>query len=144
MNIRVFRADDVQDILLIDRTSFLVPWAQNDFRPYLESRDGFGFVATIQGRAVGYILYRDSADKPLVVDKLAVTIGKRRRGVGSGLVERVKSFGRPVRAYVSEMSLPAQLFWKDVGFRAARIAEEYYPGGEAAYVFDFEPLFVVA
>jgi ribosomal protein S18 acetylase RimI-like enzyme len=117
------------------------------FRNFLASRMVVGLVAqTAVGRVVGYLLLHVHADAHEVrVCQVAVTPGRRRRGVGSCLIRWVidhvpAEAGFRIRSGVRETDLAAQLFLRANGFRANRILHGAAHGGaEDLYLFTYPP-----
>lgn len=141
---------DEPAVLAIERASFEFPWSSGDFREQLAQRTRIGMVAvprtgSVEGRAVGYIVYAIGRDGVEVLT-LAVDRACRRRGVARRLVERlIGACGRvepvsrmPIRARIRERNLGAQLFFRAMGFRAVAVArQDYEETSEDAYWFEY-------
>lgn len=74
---------------------------------------------------------------------LAVPPAHRRQGVGTQMIERLKSKlseHRRTRLHMElrETNLPAQLFLRSQGFRAGRVLRNFYEdSGEDAFLFSY-------
>lgn len=113
--------------LSIEQESFGHPWDEREFRRTLKQRSCDAYVA-LQGRrkVVGFAVYELHRERVHLLN-LAVATHARRAGVGSELVRRLQSLGRPkIVAEVSEPNLPAQLFLRRHGFVCTRILEGFY------------------
>lgn len=116
---------DLPEVLAIERASFDCPWTEAGFLGVLGCRSCIGIVAERGGRVVGYAVYRLYRRRFEILN-LAVAPDVRRRGVGSALLLSLaaKLYGTPRQALglnVGERNLPAQLFLRAVGFRAAGV-----------------------
>lgn len=129
---------DVSECLAIERDSFDWPWDEGDFFFWLGQRRVRGLVAQdYSGRVVGHLVYERSKHA-VELATLAVCGRKRRCGVGSCLVlavaRRARTSGKDrVVCQVSEYNLDAQLFFRQLGFRADQVQRDFYGSGHAAY-----------
>ena len=91
-----------------------------------------GYVATIRGVVVGFIVYDNRGRETAQVLSLAVHKPDRRRGIGSRLLERIIRLPRKeIVVKVDERNLDAQLFLRSQGVRAVEIK----PGTPECYIF---------
>lgn len=133
---------DMPEVLAIEQASFDTPWTEEDFLNALRQRNCIGMVAEAQENLVGFIVYELYKTQVAVLN-LAVHPDYRRRGVGRQMVERLISKltqhrRDKITLEVRERNLPAQLFFKALGFQAVRVLREYYPDtGEDAYVMQY-------
>ncbi|MCS7017245.1 MAG: ribosomal protein S18-alanine N-acetyltransferase [Gemmatales bacterium] len=133
---------DMPEVLAIEQASFDTPWTEEDFLNALRQRNCIGMVAETHEQLVGFIVY-ELQKSQMVMLNLAVHPQFRRRGIGRQLVERLISKLTQQRRdkitlEVRERNLPAQLFFKALGFHAVRVLREYYPDtGEDAYVMQY-------
>lgn len=72
------------------------------------------------GYPVGFAIYAKMVDMLLII-KMGVLPSFRRRGIGSRMLRRLKAKKRPVRVYVNQYNLPAQLFFKANEFEALSV-----------------------
>lgn len=131
---------DLDEIQRIENASFEYPWATEDFQHFLRSRNCIGMVVTLDEIIVGYVAYR--LEKRFIrIENFAVHPDFRRLGVGRAIVEKIASKLTKQRrhyavAEVRERNLPAQQFFKAMGFFCSRIIDGRYvcdAGIEDAY-----------
>jgi ribosomal-protein-alanine N-acetyltransferase len=113
---------DLPDVLAIDRASFAVAWTHDDFIRYLQQRENLGMVAETDDCILGFMLY-ELRTKEIAVDRFAVHPHCRRMGVGRKMSDRLFSRLTPRRRTravidVRESNLPAQLFFRSLGWTA--------------------------
>lgn len=123
--VRLIRAADVDAVLSIEKRSFDYPWTPADFIDCLKRKPVVGYVATINGQTVGYVIYQ-IVSGGMVILNLAVDPDFRRQSVGTQLVEEVQQKLTPrsrkfVSATCSEANLKAQLFLRSKGFTCVEI-----------------------
>lgn len=133
---------DVPEVLAIEAESFEFPWSEEDFIRCLRQRNCIGMVAEYQERVVGFMIYEVHRTKIRVLN-FAVAAQYRRLGVGSQMLAKLigkLSAQRRTRIQleVRETNLPAQLFFRDNGFRAISVLRSFYDDTpEDAYVMQF-------
>lgn len=154
VHIRWMIRRDMPEVLGIERESFEFPWFEEDFVRSLRQRNCIGMVAEANvgkggERVVGFMIYELHKSR-LHILNFAVTKGMRMRGIGRQMAEKLSSKLSSQRRTritleVRETNLPAQLFFKKVGFRATTVLRSYYETGysredagpEDAYVMQF-------
>lgn len=105
---------------------FSPPWQESDFLALLRQQDCVGIVAeNAAGQVVGVAIYRVRR-KVIQVEAIIVAPGNRRRGVGTALIGQIQLRQIRVEADVPESALPAQLFFRSLGFRAVEVRGEAY------------------
>lgn len=133
LRIRWMGTSDWPRILEIERESFLDPWTQDDFAGVLRNRNGVGRVAVV-GRApapiAAFVIYEFNRARTRVLN-LAVAEAWRRRGIGRELVgtlvaDLVRYRRSRITLEVRETNLPAQLFFRAMGFRAVSVLRGFY------------------
>lgn len=141
VNVRLMFPHDLPQVLHIEGRQPGRRWQQHDFLPVFLSYHTDAWVAEIDGRVIGYIVFRVSPEhqKPATVTLLNLAVAPywRRRGIASGMVEHLchkLSEGR-IRAVVPEANLPVQLFLRSMGFKAVQVLRGHY-GDRDAYVME--------
>lgn len=135
---------DISQVMAIERASHEHAWNDEEFLKTLRQRNAIGVVAERDGDVAGFVVYELLDRRTRVLD-LAVDPESRRLGVGRGLVEMLVSKterqGRDrIVASVRETNLPAQMFFRAVGFRAVDVLREHYGDtGEDAYCMVYRP-----
>jgi ribosomal-protein-alanine N-acetyltransferase len=142
VHIRWMIRRDMPEVLAIERESFEFPWFEEDFIRCLRQRNCIGMVAEHGERVVGFMIYELHKTR-LHILNFAVAGGVRRRCIGRQMAEKLiskLSSQRRTRITleVRETNLPAQLFFKQVGFRATSVLRSYYEDSpEDAYLMQF-------
>ncbi|MEM9352989.1 MAG: ribosomal protein S18-alanine N-acetyltransferase [Planctomycetota bacterium] len=142
VHIRWMIRRDMPEVLGIESESFEFPWFEEDFIRCLRQRNCIGMVAESGERVVGFMIYELHRTR-LHILNFAVAADARRDGVGSQMVDKLigkLSSERRTRISleVRETNLPAQLFFKEVGFRATTVLRAYYEDSpEDAYIMQF-------
>lgn len=142
VNIRWFIRRDVPEFLDIEQRSFEYAWTEEDLLNTMRRRDCIGMVAESKDKVIGYIFYI-LGDKFFEIINLCVNPNCRRKGIGTQMVNRLKSklstYRRTkVYGYIRETNLVAHQFFKACGFKAERIAQRYFEdSSEDAYLFSY-------
>ena len=135
LQIRWMIRRDMAEILCIEEESFEFPWADADFTRCLRQRNCIGMVAEMGGGVVGFMLYELHRAKVHVLN-FAVARSHRRFGIGTGMM--TKLIAKLIVLEVRETNLPAQLFFRSLGFRATSVLRDFYQDStEDAYLMQF-------
>ena len=143
VHIRWMIRRDMSEVLAIERESFEFPWFEEDFIRCLRQRNCIGMVAEQGERVVGFMIY-ELYKTQLHILNFAVSDGVRLRGVGRQMTEKLVSKlsgqrRKRISLEVRETNLGAQLFFKNVGFRATSVLRAYYDDSpEDAYVMQLQ------
>ena len=142
VHIRWMIRRDMPEVLAIEGESFEFPWLEDDFIRCLRQRNCIGMVAEHEDRVVGFMIYELHKTRIHVLN-FAVDEDYRHRGVGSQMIAKLTgklSSQRRSRIVleVRETNLPAQLFFRENGFRAVSVLRSYYADTpEDAYLMQF-------
>jgi ribosomal protein S18 acetylase RimI-like enzyme len=146
---------DLPSVLQIQQQLPAPGWTEHDFLAVFQSSDTAGWVAEMEGRVVGFLIYTVLAQPQRVGKKkskgqsaddkatrhgknnlriallnLAVAARWHRRGIGRALLRRLaRNLQQPedcIQVTVPESNLPMQLLLSDAGFRAVRVLREYF------------------
>jgi ribosomal-protein-alanine N-acetyltransferase len=145
VHIRWMIRRDMPEVLGIERESFEFPWFEEEFVRSLRQRNCIGMVAEHGERVVGFMIYELHKTR-LHVLNFAVAADVRRRGVGRQMAEKLVgklSSQRRVRITleVRETNLPAQVFFRQLGFRAVSVLHDFYEDSpEDAYLMQYNHL----
>ncbi|MCH2113753.1 MAG: ribosomal protein S18-alanine N-acetyltransferase [Pirellulales bacterium] len=143
VHIRWMIRRDMAEVLAIERESFEFPWFEEDFIRCLRQRNCIGMVAEQGERVVGFMIYELHKTR-LHILNFSVSDSARRRGVGRQMAEKLASKlsgqrRKRISLEVRETNLGAQLFFKNVGFRATSVLRAYYDDSpEDAYVMQLQ------
>lgn len=133
---------DMNEVLQIERDSFENAWSEEDFLCCLRQRNCIGMVAEHEGQVVGFVIYELHKARLRVLN-IAVAVSFRRQGVGTQLIQRLveklsQQRRQEILLEVRESNLPAQLFYKSLGFLAVCVLRRYYDDTEEdAYVMRY-------
>ena len=142
VHIRWMIRRDMPEVLAIEGESFEFPWSEDDFIRCLRQRNCIGMVAEHEDRVVGFMIYELHKTRIHVLN-FAVDEDYRHRGVGSQMIAKLTgklSSQRRSRIVleVRETNLPAQLFFRENGFRAVSVLRSYYADTpEDAYLMQY-------
>jgi ribosomal-protein-alanine N-acetyltransferase len=142
VHIRWMIRRDMPEVLAIEKHCFEFPWHDEDFIRCLRQRNCIGMVAEAAERVVGFMIYELHKSR-LHILNFAVHENFRRRSVGRQMAKKlVGKLSRERRSRVMleirETNLPAQLFFRSLGFRAVSVLREFYEDTpEDAYLMQF-------
>jgi len=142
VHIRWMIRRDMQDVLAIESGSFEFPWSEEDFIRCLRQRNCIGMVAEHNERVVGFMIYELHKNR-LHILNFAVNESLRRRGVGSQMLKKLigklsRERRNRIMLEIRETNLPAQLFFRELGFRAVSVLRAFYEDTpEDAYLMQF-------
>lgn len=131
---------DLPKVLSIENQCFPNAWTEEEFIRVLRQRNCIGMVAERDGAVVGYMIYELHKSRLQVIN-FAVDPLWQREKIGTAMVEKLisklsKDRRNRVILEVSEKNLPAQLFFRAIGFRAIAILPEFYEDtNDDAYQF---------
>ena len=141
VHIRWMIRRDMPEVLSIEQSSFEFP-SEEDFIRCLRQRNCIGMVAEYDERVVGFMIYELHKDQ-LHVLNFSVRPDVRRRGVGMQMVKKLigklsQQRRNRIVLEIRETNLAAQMFFKNLGFRAVSVLRDYYDDTvEDAYVMQF-------
>jgi len=141
VNVRWMIRRDMFSVLAIEDFCFPCPWQLADFSRVLANRNCIGMVAEDQ-HVVGYMIYEIHKTRIHLMN-IAVAPGSQRKGVASAMVRKLiykLSENRRTRIslVVREGNLPAQMFFKSMGFRAIGTVKDYFTDSdEVAYQMQY-------
>jgi [ribosomal protein S18]-alanine N-acetyltransferase len=142
VHIRWMIRRDMEQVLGIEQGSFEFPWSEEDFVRCLRQRNCIGMVADRGERVVGFMIYELHKTR-LHILNFAVDRAFRRQQVGRQMIEKlVSKLSSQRRTRVSlevrETNLPAQLFFREAGFRATSVLRNFYEDSpEDAYLMQY-------
>lgn len=140
---------DMPEVLAIEAESFEFPWSPDDFTRCLRQRNCIGMVAELADSVVAFVIY-ELHRQSLHVLNLAVTRTHRRLGIGGRIMTKLSGKLAPERRgrivlEVRETNLPAQLFFRSLGYRAVSVLKDFYQDTtEDAYLMEYAAAAAVA
>lgn len=142
VHIRWMIRRDMPAVLAIEEQSFEFAWTEDDFIRCLRQRNCIGMVAEQDEQVVGFMIYELHKNR-LHVLNFAVAEEVRRHGVGRAMISKLLSKlsherRNRIMLEVRETNLDAQLFFKQIGFRAVSVLRDFYDDtDEDAYVMQY-------
>jgi len=142
VHIRWMIRRDMPEVLAIEEQAFEFPWQEEDFIRCLRQRNCIGMVAEAGERVVGFMIYELHKTR-LHILNFAVHEQLRRRGIGAQMARKLMSklsLDRRSRIVleIRETNLPAQLFFRSLGFRAVSVLRNFYEDTpEDAYLMQY-------
>ncbi len=133
---------DMPEVLGIEQEAFEFPWSDEDFTRCLRQRNCIGMVAEAGDSIVAFMIYELHRTRLHVIN-FAVRRSHRRLGVGTQMMEKLStklSTERRDRILleVRERNLPAQLFFRSLGYRAISVLKDFYEDTtEDAYLMQY-------
>ncbi|NBV45107.1 MAG: ribosomal-protein-alanine N-acetyltransferase [Planctomycetia bacterium] len=133
---------DMAEVLDIEQEAFEFPWSEEDFTRCLRQRNCIGMVAEMAESVVAFMIYELHRSRLHVIN-FAVRRSHRRLGVGTLLMNRLAGKLSPDRRdrillEVRERNLPAQLFFRALGYRAISVLKDFYQDTtEDAYLMQY-------
>jgi ribosomal-protein-alanine N-acetyltransferase len=134
---------DMPEVLDIERASFEFPWFEEDFIRCLRQRNSIGMVSEVREIVSGFMIY-EFHKRRLHLLNFAVLPDARRRGIGTAMVDKLKSKlhthrRTKITTDVRDSNVKAHLFFNRNGFRAVEILRDFYDDtDEDAYRFDYQ------
>ena len=135
---RVAGPSDLDAIHALEVDAFPAPWRREFFESELRASGRFSLVATRGGRVIGYVFAMWLFEE-MHVNKIAVVMSERRRGIARLLMDRCIEFARKhdvttISLEVRQSNQGAQDFYRDLEFTPVYVRPKYYPDGESAVV----------
>ena len=133
---------DMHEVIAIEREAFEFPWSDEDFTRCLRQRNCIGMVAELADSVVAFMIYELHRSR-LHMLNFAVLRSHRRLGIGTQMMEKLVGKLTPDRRgrialEVRETNLPAQLFFRSLGFRATTVLKDFYQDStEDAYLMQY-------
>jgi len=133
---------DMPEVLAIESACFEFPWSEEDFLRCLRQRNCIGMVADLDDEVAGFMIYELHKTR-LHLLNFAVSAHHRRQKVGTRMLGKLVaklSAQRRTRIIleVRETNLPAQLFFREQGFRAVSLLRDFYEDTtEDAYLMQY-------
>jgi ribosomal-protein-alanine N-acetyltransferase len=143
LSFRPITLADIPAVMAIERTAYAYPWSERFFRQEMQVECARSYIAEIDGRIVGYILFWLLPDE-VDIHNVAVHKDFRRRGLGRRLLERAVSEARGrgssrITLEVRKSNLAAQKLYESMGFIVTGVRKGYYSDdGEDAFLMVLE------
>lgn len=130
MTVREMNLDDLEQVMVIEKENFSVPWTETGFFSFLIRQDTLFLVAEESGEIAGYcglVMAPDEGD----VTNVSVAKNRRRQGIGTMLVrELIRRAGENgvTKLYleVRESNQAAIALYESLGFKKDGVRRDYY------------------
>jgi ribosomal-protein-alanine N-acetyltransferase len=124
------RSADLPQVMLIELSTFTMPWSEATFRGLLRRRDSDLIVADLKGEIAGYAVFWAVMDQG-ELGNVAVDESHRGKGIGTRLIEAVleRATERGVHEIFLEVrksNTGAQELYKTFGFFEVGRRKNYY------------------
>lgn len=142
VHIRWMIRRDMPSVLAIEEASFEFSWSEEEFIRCLRQRNCIGMVAERDDQVVGFMIYELHKNR-LHLLNFAVDPAFRRHAIGRCMIDKLTSKlsqdrRNRIMLEVRETNLSAQLFFKDLGFRAISVLRDFYEDTtEDAYLMQY-------
>lgn len=133
---------DMPEVLSVEREAFEFSWSEEDFTRCLRQRNCIGMVAEMADSVVAFMIYELHRTR-LHVLNFAVRRSHRRLGIGTQMLDKLAAKLSPERRNrivleVRERNLPAQIFFRSLGYRATSVLKDFYQDTtEDAYLMQY-------
>jgi ribosomal-protein-alanine N-acetyltransferase len=137
--IRQMNVNDIDQIIEIEKKSFVAPWSKTMFEETIFSPISRGLVIEHNSVIIGYMVFY-AVDVEAHIMNLAVSLAERKQGYARQLLDHVLKFFRgkgisECYLEVREHNRDAQRLYKRFGFEVIGRRNKYYPEtGEDALV----------
>ena len=134
---------DIDDVMVIERTSYRFPWSTGFFLQELQVACARSILVELHGRIVGYVLYW-LLPGALDIHNIAVHVDFRRRGIARLLLGHILGHAKAqsvtrVMLEVRKSNLAAQKLYEAFGFSTTGVRKGYYSDdGEDALAMTME------
>lgn len=130
VHIRWMLRRDIPEVIAIEKECFEFPWSEDDFVRCLRQRNCIGMVAEHEEKVVGFMIYELPKTKIHLLN-IATATAFRRQGVGTQMAAKLVSKlanqrRNKIVLEVRETNLNAQLFLREIGFKAVSILKDFY------------------
>jgi ribosomal-protein-alanine N-acetyltransferase len=138
VEIRLATSADIDEVHELETRAFPAPWRRDFFESEIRASSRFNLVVRRDGVLVAYLFAMWFFDE-MHINKIAVDVSERRKGIAAELMHKCIRFARANRIKsisleVRKSNSGAQEFYKTLDFAPSYTRPRYYPDGEAAVV----------
>jgi ribosomal-protein-alanine N-acetyltransferase len=141
MQLRGFRADDLETLYKIDQACFApgISYPREELSGFISQRRSRTWVAEESGEIIGFLIAERLAQKVAHIVTIDVVERWRRQRVGSLLMDAAEHWAAEQKLLLvyleaAENNEPAQSFYRARGYRKVDHVENYYSDGTSAWV----------
>jgi ribosomal-protein-alanine N-acetyltransferase len=133
------RDNHVEDVLTIERDSFITPWTASDYLGMLLNPLAYNFIIESNGAIIGYASVLRIYDE-LHIMSIAVKSSMRRLGYGDVMMEHILEYAKRLRVNsvtleVRLSNVAAQALYEKYGFKCVGMRKKYYEFKEDALIY---------
>ena len=130
MIFRPMLAEDLDEVVEIEKTSMPSPWSKELFEEELRRSAAHYFVIEEENLVAGYMGYWEARQEAHIIN-LAVGPRFRNQGLGQNMVERCLEFAAQRGAHLATLEVrdsneSAKRLYEKCGFRTVAIRKKYY------------------
>lgn len=130
MILRPMIAEDLEQVVEIEKASMPSPWSKELFEEELKRERARYFVGEIDGQVAGYMGYWEAPQEAHIIN-LAISPQFRQKGFGFQMLEYCLRFAynhgaRLATLEVRESNEAAQRLYEKMNFRTVAIRKKYY------------------
>ena len=130
MILRPMIAEDLEQVVEIEKASMLSPWSKELFEEELKREVARYFVGEIDNQVVGYMGYWEAPEEAHIIN-LAIAPRFRQKGLGFEMMQYCLRFAynkgaRLATLEVRESNEAAQKLYEKMSFRTVAIRKKYY------------------
>lgn len=130
MEILYMTMEDVDEIDILEKACFKVPWSRSAFIEELKNDMAIYFVAKVDGKCVGYCGFWNVVGEGHITN-VAVISEFRKRGIASSLIENMIKSAQELNLSlltleVRESNIAAQSLYTNYGFKKIGLRKNYY------------------
>jgi ribosomal protein S18 acetylase RimI-like enzyme len=135
-SLRWIVAADLPALLPLVNLCPTLEWTAEDFRECFRSLDTIGKVVTVDGTAVGFVIYKlDQSLQEVFIKHIAVRPEWQRCGAGRTLIRsldpKLSQAYEQITAIVPESNLAALYLLRDCGYKARRVLRDWFSDEDA-------------
>ncbi|MDO4584009.1 MAG: GNAT family N-acetyltransferase [Planctomycetia bacterium] len=141
VHLRWMTEKDLDAVYALEQSASEKPWSAAELVRILSHPHCAGMVVEYDSQVIGFIIY-ELQEFAFRIWNMAVLPEFRRQGVGSQMIARLacrlaSHSRKQIRIAVRESNLPAQLFFRALGFQAVSIQRAANEKGEDTYLMQY-------
>ena len=141
MPLRAFRSEDLETLYKIDQACFApgISYPREELSRFIRQRGSRTWIAEESGEIAGFLIAERLAARVAHIVTIDVVDRRRRRGVGSLLMDAAEHWAREqglalVYLEAAENNTAAQAFYEARGYGKVDSVANYYADGTSAWV----------
>ena len=120
----------MEEVLDIEKEVANFPWDEDEFLSCMRQKNCIGMVAEYDQKVLGFMIY-ELHKRRIYILNFAVATENQRKQIGTQMIQRlIEKLSHQRRKYVTinlrETNINAQLFFKNMEFKAVSVIREHY------------------